>query len=147
MSAKPHFCLDCRKLVQAVWGADAKRHLCAGLACPDCGSQKIEDMIIERRELLDCTAELHQRIAALEAENKALNEQVNALIGRCKELAAEIMPVRERAESAEASFKERDLQMRAALEETESMFQRCQRAETENTELRERLKVMKKSNP
>lgn len=73
----------------------------------------------------------------LEEENRALNEQVNALIGRCKELAAEIMPVRERAEKAEASLKERDLQMKSALEETESMFQRTQRAEIENVELRE----------
>lgn len=34
-------------------------------------------MIIERRELLDCTAELHRRVAALEAENKALREQLD----------------------------------------------------------------------
>lgn len=49
MSAKPHFCLDCRKPVLAVWSANPKRYLCAGLACPKCGSQEIEDMKPKRK--------------------------------------------------------------------------------------------------
>lgn len=99
-----------------------------------------EDTLVDADQLVDWIGEIQSDARTdLEAENKALNEQVNALIGRCKELAAEIMPLRERAESAEASLKERDLQMKAALEETESMFQRTQRAEAENVELREQL--------
>lgn len=85
----------------------------------------------------------------LEAENKALRERAESAEAALKVYDDELSGASSGAtmefirrlkadkEKAESSFKERDLQMRAALEETESMFQRTQRAEAENVELRE----------
>lgn len=84
----------------------------------------------------------------LEAENKALRERAESAEAALKVYDDELSGASSGAtmefirrlkadkEKAESSFKERDLQMRAALEETESMFQRTQRAEAENVELR-----------